>query len=238
MKRAICFLRQGQTKDIDNIVEEMKEYCNMRGIEYVDNIVIKSSELDLLGDRSEKFINDLQSRGIDTILTNNDLPIYAFNACQGSLLESLNSKGMEWLDIRYDFPVEIYAKIVAAAIEDFLEKAFIPVLIIHEFENFKKEKDFIKIKTFMNDILNVTDYYTLSLNDKDSELQSYILDNILEHMPKYIIVAKDHASTEIGNVLDQLGELSEYYRIIYLDEIDMMLREFNNVAEVNSLLNR
>ena len=140
MKRAICFLRQGQTKDIDNIVEEMKEYCNMRGIEYVDNIVIKSSELDLLGDRSEKFINDLQSRGIDTILTNNDLPIYAFNACQGSLLESLNSKGMEWLDIRFDFPVEIYAKIVAAAIEDFLEKAFIPVLIIHEFENFKKEK--------------------------------------------------------------------------------------------------
>ena len=35
------------------------------------------------------FINDLHSRGIDTILTNNDLPIYALSERQDSLFESL-----------------------------------------------------------------------------------------------------------------------------------------------------
>lgn len=238
MKRAICFLSEVQTKDIDEIVKEMKEYCKMRGIEYVDNIVIKNNELDLLRDRSETFINDLHSRGIDTILTNNDLPIYALSERQDNLFESLKSKGMEWLDIRHNAPVEIYAKILAAVIEDFLEKAFIPVLIIHELENFKKEKNFRKIRTFMNEILNESDYYTLSLSNEDSNLQSYIIENVIEHMPRYIIVGIDHVSTDICDVLDQLEASCEYYKIIYLDEIDMMLREFKNVAEVNSLLNR
>ncbi len=214
MKRAICFLSEVQTKDIDEIVKEMKEYCKMRGIEYVDNIVIKNNELDLLRDRSETFINDLHSRGIDTILTNNDLPIYALSERQDSLFESLKS------------------------IEYFLEKAFIPVLIIHELENFKKEKNFRKIRTFMNEILNESDYYTLSLSNEDSNLQSYIIENVIEHMPRYIIVGIDHVSTDICDVLDQLEASCEYYKIIYLDEIDMMLREFKNVAEVNSLLNR
>ena len=57
-------------------------------------------------------------------------------------------------------------------------------------------------------------------------------------MPRYIIVGIDHVSTDICDVLDQLEASCEYNKIIYLDENDMMLREFNNVSEVNSLLNR